>query len=163
MADVKDFMIEGANIVFRNFQGLEGMYNSAGDRNFAVILDPETASMMLEDGWNVKFLKSRDDDEEQGDAYISVAVSYRNRPPHVVMITSSARTNLSEDTIDALDWAEFENVDLIANAYRWEVNGKTGIKAYLKSMYVTIKEDALQLKYAEQPDLVDADEEAYED
>lgn len=162
MAEVKDCMIEDANIIFRNFVGKEGMYNAEGDRNFAVVLPPDVAEQMLEDGWNVKFLKSRDDDAETGDAYLSVAVSYRNRPPHVVMLTSNSRTNLTEDTIDALDWAEFENVDLIANAYRWEVNGKTGIKAYLKSMYVTIREDALQLKYAVDPEVA-TDEEIYED
>lgn len=141
------FMIEDAQIVFRNFEGKEGMYNKAGDRNFAVILDPATADAMAKDGWNVKQLKDRDEDEP-GDFYIEVAVSYKNRPPRVVMITSTSRTNLDENSVEVLDYADIAQVDLIANAYRWEVNGKTGIKAYLKSMFVTIEEDELERKYA---------------
>jgi len=146
-----DFMIEGAQVVFKNFAGEEGMYNEKGKRNFAVILPEDTAEQMLQDGWNVKRLKVREDDEDRvvGDAYVSVEVSYKNRPPHIVAITSAGRTDLTEDTVETLDWAEFENVDLICNAYVWDVNGKSGIKAYLKSMYATIKEDALALKYAQ--------------
>jgi hypothetical protein len=148
--NTKEIMIEDARIVFPNFAGKEGMYNTEGDRNFSVILPEDVAEQMLEDGWNVKRLKIREDDEDRdvGDPYIQISVSFKVRPPHVVAITSTKRTNLSEDTIDMLDWAEFENVDLIANPYHWDVNGKTGIKAYLKSMYVTIKEDPLELKYA---------------
>lgn len=147
MDEAKTFMVEDARLVFRNFSGKEGQYNREGDRNFSVVLNDEVAKLMLKDGWNVKYLASRDEGDPDT-PYIQVAVSYKNRPPHVVMITSTARTNLNEESVEILDWAEMKTCDLIARAYEWEVNGKTGIKAYLQSMFVIIEEDALQRKYA---------------
>lgn len=151
MSDSKTFMVEGAQLIFKNFSGREGQYNREGDRNFAVILDPTTAKKMLSDGWNVRELDPR----EEGEApipYISVSVNFKNKPPNVVMITSSARTQLNDDTVSVLDYAEIANCDLIARAYVWQVGDKTGVKAYLKSMFVTIEEDELERKYATQED-----------
>lgn len=146
--EAKTFMVEDARLVFRNFSGKEGQFNREGDRNFAVILDDETANIMLKDGWNVKYLASREEGEEDT-PYISVAVNFNSRPPRVVMITSTARTNLDEDSVSVLDWADVRTCDLIARAYEWTVNGKSGIKAYLQSMFITIEEDALERKYAQ--------------
>lgn len=145
--EAKTFMVEDARLVFRNFEGKEGQYNREGDRNFAVILTEEAAQQMLADGWNVKYLASREDGEEDT-PYISVAVNFNQRPPRVVMITSMARTHLNEDSVAVLDWADIRTCDLIARAYNWEVNGKTGVKAYLQSMFITIEEDELERKYA---------------
>lgn len=152
MANENTVLMEGVRIIFRNFEGKEGQYNRAGDRNFAVLLDEETANAMSEDGWNVKWLKPRDDDEEDTppQAYLQVSVNFdKGRPPRVVMITSRGRTNLDEDTVEMLDWADITNVDLIIRPYEWSVNNKTGIKAYLQSIYVTVEEDELERKYAE--------------
>jgi hypothetical protein len=145
-------MMEGVRIIFRNFQGKEGQYNRAGDRNFGVILPPDIAETMLADGWNVKYLKPReeDDDDETETPWLSVSVNFdKGRPPRVVMVTSRGRTNLDADSIEMLDWADITNVDLIVRPYTWEVSGRTGIKAYLHSLYVTIEEDELERKYAE--------------
>jgi hypothetical protein len=141
--------MEGVRIIFRNFAGKEGQYNREGDRNFAVLLDDKTAAVMAEDGWNVKWLKPRDDDEDPTpQAYLPVSVNFRGRPPRIVQITSRNRTNIDESQVEMLDWVDILNVDLIVRPYEWTVNGKSGIKAYLQSMYITIQEDPLEAKYS---------------
>lgn len=150
--------IEGARLAFKNFAGKEGQFNREGDRNFAVILDEDVAAAMLTDGWNVRRLKPREDDEgsAEGSPYISVSVSYKGRPPQITLVSSRGRTPISEDEVEVLDWVEFANVDLIINPYNWAVNGKTGVKAYLKKMFITIVEDELDRKYEDVPMALEA-------
>jgi hypothetical protein len=146
MAEAKTFMVEDATLVFKNFAGKEDKYNRAGDRNFSALLPTDVATQMESDGWNVKWLRPREEGEEPT-AYIQVAVNYKNRPPRIVMITSAGRTPISEEMVETLDYADISLVDLIARGYEWDVNGKKGIKAYLQSMFVTIQEDLLEQKY----------------
>lgn len=141
------FMIEDARLIFRNFAGKEGKFNQEGQRSFAVILDDETARVMEKDGWNVRYLEPREEGEEPT-PYITVAVNFKVKPPRITIITSTARTVLTEENVAILDWADIRTCDLVANASFWEVNGKTGIKAYLKTMFVTIEEDELERKYS---------------
>lgn len=149
--------IENARIIFRNFAGKEGMYNAEGDRNFGVILDPDVAEQMAKDGWNVKTLKPREDDEStEGTPWVQVSVGYKIRPPKIYMITTvkgqPRRTPIGEDEIELLDWVDIENVDMILRPYNWSVAGRGGIKAYLQTMYITIVMDALDEKYADLED-----------
>lgn len=141
-------LMEGVRIIFRNFAGREGQYNREGDRNFAVLLDDKVAHAMAEDQWNVKWLKPREEDEDATpQAYLPISVNFKGRPPRIVLVTSRGRTNLDESTIETLDWVDIINIDLIVRPYEWTVNGKSGVKAYLQSIYVTIEEDPLELKY----------------
>jgi len=153
---VKDnIIIEGARIGFRNFSGKEGQFNPAGKRNFCVFLEEDLAKKLESDGWNVRWLQPRDDQEnEQG--YLQVAVSFDNIPPKIIMITSGGKTILDADSVGLLDWAEISEIDLIIRPYNWVLhegtkNEKSGIKAYVKSMYVQIVEDEFEKKWANAP------------
>lgn len=146
-------IMEGVRLVFRNFTGKEGPYNQEGQRSFgAVIPDRAVAEQMLADDWNVKQFDVREEDEgEEGDFWIPVKMKWDGvRPPRIVLITSRGKTNLSESEVSMLDGADITNVDLIIRPYAWsQPDGRSGVSAYLQSMYVTIEEDPLEKKYAE--------------
>ena len=97
MLDNNNLMIKNARIIFRNFPGAETKFNRAGDRNFCVIIDdPRKAQELAEDGWNVKILTPRDEDDEARH-YIQVTGRFDNYPPRVFMITRRAETQLDEN------------------------------------------------------------------
>ena len=55
--------------------------------------------------------------------------------------------NMTEDMLNVLDYARFSNVDLIARSRYWNVGDKSGMKAYLQTMFLTLEEDELERKY----------------
>lgn len=144
-----DLVIEGARLIFRNFTGKGDQFNREGDRNFNVVIEDELVAQKLsEDGWNIKIRPPREEGDEA--LYrLPVKVNYNSDfPPKIWLVTRSANNLLDEETVGNLDYAEIKNVDLIITPYFWEVNGKSGVKAYLKTMYVTLEEDVFAEKYA---------------
>lgn len=146
-----NIVIEDARIGFRNFSGEAGKFNPAGRRNFCVFLEQELGEVLESDGWNVRWLKPKDEDDSPV-PYLQVAVSFDNIPPKIVLVTGKGKTMLDEASVNILDWAEIATVDLIIRPYNWSVNGNSGVKAYVKSMYVTIVEDEFESKYYDVPD-----------
>ena len=139
--------IRDARIIFRNFEGKEGPYNKAGTRNFGVVLQPGDAEAMANDGWNIKLLEPREEDKEEGTEatpWLPVEAAYdKGRPPTVVLITDHGRKNLDEETIKQLDWVDITKINMIVNPYTWTVNGKSGVKAYLKTMDKIVEFDKI--------------------
>lgn len=149
----ENIKIENARILFRNFSGRESKYNRAGQRNFCVYIDdPDQAQRFIDDGWNIRVREPR----EEGDPprhYLQVTVSFDNIPPTVYMLTKRKRVKLDAESIGTLDFAEILNIDLTIRPYNWIIqegtkNEKSGVKAYLRTMYVVIDEDEFAEKYA---------------
>lgn len=142
--------IEGARIGMRNFAGKEMQYNPKGQRNFCVFLDEELAEKLALDGWNVKVLKPRDP-EDKPQAFLKVKVMFGDYPPKIELIAKNTQTRLEEEDVKILDYAEIKNIDMIVNPSSWEMNGKTGITAYLKTMYVTLAKEDFGGRYSDVP------------
>lgn len=141
----KNLVLENVRIMFRNFEGREDKFNRAGDRNFAVLLDPETAENLLADGWNVKSLKPRDEYDEPA-YYIPVSV-IMNDYTTAKLVTKKNILVLNEDTVGMLDSVDLETCDIVLRPYDWEVHGNHGRKAYLKTIYAVVREDDFADKY----------------
>ena len=153
MAKIKNFTIEDARIGFKNFAGKEGKFNNAGRRNFCIFLDRDIAVELEKEGWNVRWLEPKDEQEDK-QPYLQVAVNFDNFPPTIVMITNNGKNQspLDDESVSILDWADIETLDLTVTPYEYDFNGKSGVKAFLKTMYVKIAEDELAQKWTNAPD-----------
>ena len=152
----KPVRIEGAKLIFKNFQGKQSDYNAAGNRNFGVLLDDELAEELKNEGWNVKYRKPREDDPDQYyQPWLPVKVKFGDIPPMIVLVKSNGKRRLTEKSVDQLDWSILENVDLIIRPYNYPaIAGRpAGVSAYLREMYAVLVEDDFAKKYADYPDL----------
>ena len=147
--NIENIKIENARIVFRNLSGKPDKFNpQGGKRSFSVVIeDPKFANELKKEGWNIKQFNPSPDSDEEPAHFISVKVSYNNIPPHIYLCTSKNKTLLNEDTVGQLDYAEISNVDIVITPYQYEMSGRSGISAYVKTMYVTVVEDEFASKY----------------
>lgn len=155
---VTPFTVEGVELFSRNFAGVaRPPYTPAGVRNFCMTLPGELAAQLAEDGWNIFYLKPREEgDEPQPAIRVAVAFDYYN-PPAIYKIIGNRNNKmvqLTPDNVSTLDSAEIvrdddgkPRVDVVIRGRRWGDDGKK-IKAYLEKMYITVYEDELDLKYA---------------
>lgn len=148
---MNDVTLRNVRIIFRNFSGAPTRFNAAGGkRTFSILLNETEAKELGSMGFNVKALKQRDPDDDPA-FHLPVEVSYRVKPPRIVFISNQGRkrTVIDEDTVGLIDYTEIEKIDLTINPYQWEMENAHGVKAYLKTMYVTIREDELDIEYAQ--------------
>ena len=154
MAKYDKIKIENARIVFRNFRGEEKkspngkIVNRKGQRNFSVVIeDPVMAEELAAEGWNIKHFRPREDEEDEPGAYLPVKVSFDKKPPHIYMVSGKTKKLLDEETVGTVDIAEIASVDLTITPYNYEVDGRSGISAYVKTMFINIVEDDFASKY----------------
>ena len=139
----ESFRIEDAYIpngTWRNFSGVVTEMNKTGERKFNIFLPEGLASLMEDIGWHVK----HKDPRREGDDvlnFIEVTVSWKKNPPVITLISyDGTRTNLTEANVSILDSTDIETATVELNPYNWDVNGKTGVRAYLKELIVEAKE-----------------------
>lgn len=150
---MNNLIIRDARIIFRNFAGEETQFNRAGDRNFSVVIDDiDEAMRLIEDGWNLKPLKKDPDDEIAYHLKVTVRLD-GNWPAKLFLVNRRGRPiRLDDNGVDKLDGDQLEKIDLTINGSNWDVNGKTGVKAYLRDMYATLYEDELAREYSDDYD-----------
>lgn len=134
-------------IIFRNFSGNPDKYHKNGTMpNFWLVLTPEKAVELIDAGLNVRQKENRDGDLEYR---LQVFARFDNFPPTIIKICGKNQIRLDEDTVGDLDRDEIEKIDLAISPYQYEMEGRTGIKAYLNKGYFTIREDRLSKRYSE--------------
>lgn len=149
MANVNSINIEGANIIWKNFSGERDRFNP-GKRGFSVVIDDAVmADELKQEGWNVKkrpLQEGADPSEQEWTLPVKLNM---NRYTQVWLIVGNHKTLLNEDTVAQLDVVDITDCDLSIRPYEWEMSGRTGITAYVDSMYVTIRENKFAEKYAD--------------
>lgn len=158
--------LSGVRMIIKNFSGKKTDFNAEGDRNFGVVIDPETAEQLERDGIKVKTLRPRPDDPDGVESkWIKVKVNYNFRQePNIYLVKADPddpenrskmiRIRLTEDTINQLDWlpaSQILKVEMNVRFSRYpERPGRSGgVSNYLDTMYVTVMDDPLERKYGD--------------
>lgn len=141
------------DIFMINFAGRVSDNNPQGHKQFCIILkDEELAAKLKEDGWNIFYTK---ESEKYGPSKPALPVEIRyhyeedkkSLNPKVYKCTKKNKTLLTEDLIPDLEADEIINIDLWISPSYWTVRDKSGIKAYVDTMWVTIEEDERVARY----------------
>jgi len=152
------FEFPHCQLIFRNFEGRPSRFNKDGGKhNCSIRLDEEPALVLRDQyGLAVKQLPVRSEGE-QPDWHLPIEARYDpkvpTRNPKIVLVTTSAngrpvQTPLTEVTIGILDHREIADCNAAIRVRDWEANGKSGIKAYLRAMDVTIYQDFVEQRIA---------------
>ena len=150
--DIKNETFEDVRIIraWSNFAGLASKYNSLGNRNFVIELPGDMALDMEQKGWNVKTRQSKEEGEPD---WYTLQITFKfnkDNPrlnPRIILIQGKKQIPLTEDNIDILDNIDIQTADLTIRPYSWEVNGNSGVKAYVDEMYVIQNMTDLSAKY----------------
>ena len=152
----------------RNFSGAERtdrntgrIVNREGQRNFNVVIpDDQFAQDMINDGWNVKYWEPRNEGENPY-YYLQIKVNMSSKwPPKIFIKSDNATLKITEDNQDELnqlDTSDFDYMDIEINPSHYDVNGKTGISAYLTEFHGKLHVDEWKKKWEDPDDSEDSE------
>lgn len=165
----RDLIIENAtneNILggsFRNFAGIERkdphtgrVVNSAGRRNFNLMIPDEYLDLFRQNGANIKEFGGNPDEGEPPIHFckINLNVTTSSKPPKIFIVKKNkSLEELPVDSYAQIDGMYIENCDMVLNFY----HKYDPASIYLNGMYITQKLDALSEKYAAMMEALGAD------
>ena len=156
--------IKRADVRFRNFAGAPTKFNAKGGvRDFVIVLDNyEDIQQLIDMGFNLKYFNKKDPADPDV-PFLKVKVNFRFDEetgtklisPHIYLVERDpsdpekiVKKTLVTPSIAAIaDNADVEYYDVVITPYRWEVNGNTGVAAYLDKMYMNLVIDEFESKY----------------
>ena len=158
--DNGNVVLENVGVIFKNFAGEAGKWNTLGDRNFCIVIPPDAADYLRSLNCKVKESKPRPDDPDYVPfLFVKVKLNYRdkktnlplNRPPKIYFINSRGRFLLNEDNVKVLDSKRIIGADIEINPWK-STNRTTGepvTTLYVAELDATIEESYLERKYAD--------------
>jgi hypothetical protein len=157
MAELNDIILENGMIAYRNFSGRPTEYKPEGGiRTVTFVIPDEWADDLRNDGWKIRY------EEKKERFLLEATVLYRTkdgRPkdPKVFIVRDDNKLiHMTEETVGELDSADIVSVDAVIGPSRYNFGGKTGIKAYVNSLYIKIRENPIERKYRQMLDDMDA-------
>lgn len=143
-------LFEDARIGKKNFKGELTDFGEDKGRTFRIYFteDPDRAHELAALGYNIKGGDPIPETNEFYPTYLEVGVQWGKYPPEVWIVNGTADNeprSINEQMLGSLDSLRFSRADVIVRPYEWKVGPKTGTKAYLKKIYVTIDKEAAGL------------------
>ena len=150
MPRVNDINITEGQIAYSNFAGRPTPYKPEGGVRTVTFVMPENiVDDLMRDGWKVR----KQEFEDGSYRYLLEATFLfrtregKLRDPKIFIVKKDGFIHVTEEIADTLDHAEIVSADAVIGAYYYDYAGKQGIKAYINSLYLTIKENPIDEKY----------------
>lgn len=148
------YRFRNCHLMFSNFEGKEGRYNDEGARNFNIRLNQKDADYLTDEGFRVRPVPPKDPDAEPL-FLLKVNVMFKDDPkdsrnPKILLKNNHGNKKLDENSVQILDWADIENVNVSINPYNSPKNDHT--TAYLNMLIAQMHEDPFEAEFYDVPD-----------
>lgn len=136
---------------FSNFDGREDRFGGNG-HYFVMILPEETARELEKDGWAIKEYPGREEGDEP-EYTLKAIISFKYEPPKIYFIKRGRKFRVEEERdLADITRAMTEQIDVVLTPSRWVQGQRSGITAYVREIYVKIRESRFAAEYADYED-----------